>query len=96
MFTILIEDRALKDIQAIIDYYDSQQQGVGLKFKKAIDKEFLHLKKNPFFRIMYKNVRCRAVKKFPFLIHYSIDEGAAIVFIMAVISIHRNPAASWL
>ncbi len=37
-FTIVIEKRALKDIQNAIDYYDEQAAGLGKKFNSAISK----------------------------------------------------------
>ena len=96
MFHIYIENRALADIQEAIDYYDSQQVGVGAKFLKAVEKEFVALEKNPFYAIRYKNVRCKQIKKFPYLIHFTIDETEEIIFVTAVISTHRNPDTSWL
>lgn len=96
MFTIYIENRALKDIQNAVDYYDNEHVGVGAKFINAVEKEFRSLEKSPFYAIRYKNVRCKQIKKFPYLIHFTIDEKEEIVFVHAIISINRNPETSWL
>ena len=67
MFTVILEDRASQDIQNAIDYYDSKEIGLGLKFKNALDKEFIALELNPFYQIKYNAIRCKLVKKFPYL-----------------------------
>jgi hypothetical protein len=34
-FSLVIEARAIQDIQQAIDYYDSQQEGLGRRFEKV-------------------------------------------------------------
>ena len=71
-FTVLIDPRAIQDIQEAIDYYDNQQIGLGKKFENELNKYLVVLEKNPFFRIRYNHVRCLPMKKFPFMVHFSI------------------------
>ncbi len=47
-FNVVIEPRALRDIQDAINYYDEQQVGLGEKFKRAFDKHISYLYK-PIF-----------------------------------------------
>ncbi len=96
MFTVLIEQRAAYDIQESIDYYDEKQIGLGLKFKNAIDKEFIAMEQNPFYQIRYGNVRCRLVKKFPYLIHFNVNELNKCVSVFAVINTSKDPNTNWI
>jgi toxin ParE1/3/4 len=94
-FTVLIEPRALADIQQAIDYYDSRQPGLGKRFELAIDKHFLIISENPFFQIRYKGIRRLPIKKFPFLIHFVVDEKRKEVFIISVFHTSKNNT-EWL
>lgn len=82
-FKIVVEPRALADIQQAIDYYDKQQVGLGEKFILIIDKHFKSISKNPFFQIRYDKIRCLPIKNFPFMIHFFIEEKTNIVYIVA-------------
>ena len=73
-FNTIVLPSAIRDIQEIIDYYDSLQQGLSLKFDNELNDYFLTLQKNPFFQVRYANVRCLPLKKFPVMIHFTIEE----------------------
>jgi plasmid stabilization system protein ParE len=94
-FAILVEPRALADIQQAINYYDSRQAGLGKKFESAIDNHFSTISKNPFFQIRYNGIRCLPLKKFPFLIHFVVDEKRNEVFIISVFHTSKNNT-EWL
>lgn len=96
MYTVLVEDRAAEDIQDGIDYYDEQLIDLGDKFKNAVDKEFGALAKNPFYQVRYKSTRCKPIKKFPYLIHFQVNEPDKIVKVFAVINTNKNPDTSWI
>lgn len=89
-FKVLIEPRALSDIQQAIDYYDSRQQGLGKRFETAITKHFSVISRNPFFQIRYSGIRCLPVKRFPFLIHFVIDEERNEVLVISVFHTSKN------
>lgn len=93
-FSLKIEPRALSEIQQAIDYYDSQQVGLGQRFLKAIEIHFKVLANNPKFQIKYSNIRCLRVKKFPYLIHFSINDKT--VYIHAVLHTSLNPTKYWI
>jgi len=90
LYKVFIEPRVLTDIQRAIDYYDSRQPGLGKKFKATIDTHLSIISKNPFFQIRYNAIRCLPVKKFPFLIHFIIDEKRKEVFILSVFHTSKN------
>jgi hypothetical protein len=78
-YQVLIQNDALEDIQEVIEYYDSQQLGLGRKFESEINKVINLLELNPYFAIRYDNVHCFPMKKYPFMIHYTIEDSEQIV-----------------
>ncbi|UUF12145.1 MULTISPECIES: type II toxin-antitoxin system RelE/ParE family toxin [Flavobacterium] len=92
IFNIVIEPRALVDIQEAIDYYESKQNGLGEYFYQVIDEHLDTLSENPFFEIRYKDYRGLPTKKFPFIIFYFIDENVKTVYVMSVFNTSLNPS----
>jgi len=94
MYLLEIEPRALEEIQQAIDYYDEQQPGLGLKFLTALEKEFSILIDKPKFQIRYATVRCLKIKRYPFMVHFSIEN--EIVRVHAVLHTSLNPKNYWI
>ena len=94
-FDIVFEKRAEFDIQQAVDYYDTQQIGLGEKFWLSVSKHISSISKNPFFQIRYSNVRCLPVKKFPFMIHFLVDEKRKIAYIISIFHTSQSPD-KWL
>ncbi|MDV7393359.1 type II toxin-antitoxin system RelE/ParE family toxin, partial [Arthrospira platensis SPKY1] len=67
------------DVQSAIDYYDLQVVGLGRRFREHLDDAFNHLASNPYFALRYATVRCYPLRKFPYMIHYSLHEGSGIL-----------------
>ena len=88
---VLIDERALIDLQAAIDYYDYKQVGLGEKFESVANKYITQLSESPYFQIRYDEVRCLPIKNFPFMIHYSIDEKKQTIIIWAILHTSLNP-----
>ena len=91
IFEIVIEPRALLDIQDAIDYYESKQAGLGDYFYQEIDEHLELLSENPFFQIRYKDYRGLPIKKFPFIIFYFIDEKLKKVYVLSIFNTSMNP-----
>lgn len=92
-FTVLLDPRALKDIQESINYYDEQEPGLGKVFENNLDKHFKILKNNPFFQVRYDNVHCMPISKFPHMIHFTINEKRNEVVIRAIFHTSRDNKA---
>jgi plasmid stabilization system protein ParE len=91
-YKLKIEQEALQDIQEITDWYNSQVQGLGSRFQKQAKSQVNSLKTNPhIYSNRYVDVNCMLIKKFPFLVHYTINDDAFLVEIFAVIHTSRNP-----
>lgn len=91
-FRLKIDTDALNDIQETFEWYEMQLKGLGLRYKTQTKKQINSLKKNPYlFSIKYNEIRCRKIEKFPFLIHYLINEKTNTVTVFAVFHTSRNP-----
>ena len=91
-YKIKIDKDALIDIQEIIEWYNCELQGLGTRFQKQTIVQINALKKSPFIHaIRYEDIRCVVVKKFPFLIHYKLNESEKTVIVFAVFHTSRNP-----
>ena len=95
-FTIILDTRAIHDIQEAIDYYDEKQIGLGIKFENHLDTYFKSISKNPFYQNRYDQIHCLPLKKFPFMIHFSVNEQSFEIFIHAIINTSRNPKEYWI
>ncbi len=91
-FKIKIDKDALSDIQEATDWYNQKMQGLGTRFQRQVKQQINSLKNNPeSYGKRYANVRCMLIKKFPFLVHFTINESKHIVEIFAIIHTSRNP-----
>ena len=91
-FQLKIDTDALNDIQEAFEWYETQLKGLGLRYKTQAKKQINSLKKDPYlFNIKYNEIRCRKIEKFPFLIHYLINENTKTVTVFAVFHTSRNP-----
>ncbi|MGS2764458.1 type II toxin-antitoxin system RelE/ParE family toxin [Sinomicrobium sp. M5D2P9] len=90
-YSIVIEPVAIQDIQEVIDYYDEQQPGLGEKFEGTLNKHLIALKKNPFFQVRYDNTHCLPLKKYPYMIHFTVDEKHKEVTVRAIFNTSRDP-----
>lgn len=90
-FEIKIEPDALLDIQGGINWYNRQQPGLGRRFYAEIKASFKKLEIYPFYRTRYDDVRCYALQKFPYMIHYTLDEENKKIIVRAVFGTPGNP-----
>ncbi|WP_282787953.1 type II toxin-antitoxin system RelE/ParE family toxin [Flavobacterium croceum] len=90
-YKIVIEPRALLDIQDAIDYYNQKQIGLGVHFYNTLEEHIEVLKTNPLFQIRYKDYHGYPIKKFPFIIFYFVDEEIKTVYIISIFNTFLNP-----
>ncbi len=90
-FKLSIDRRAVYDIEDATEYYDRQQHGLGARFEKELIEILQILENTPHFDNRYANVRCVPLRKFPFMIHFTIDEVKAEVIIRAVFHTSLDP-----
>lgn len=91
-YKVIFSSHALNDIEDAVSYYNGQQKGFGKKFAAQVQMALKSVKNNPHFAsVRYDDVRCAMVPKFPYLVHYTIDEQTRTVIIAAVYSTHQKP-----
>lgn len=90
MYQLHIRVLAREDIQHIVDYYDRIRSHIADTFLENLYAEFDVIVENPnLFQKKYRNTRVRYLKKFPYGIHYIVQEET--IEILAVIHTKRNP-----
>ncbi|MFN2379186.1 MAG: type II toxin-antitoxin system RelE/ParE family toxin [Bacteroidales bacterium] len=95
-FKIKIVTEALADIQEITTWYNEQQASLGKRFQTTALKQINSLAKNPhIYSVRYNKIRCMIIKRFPYMVHFYIDENNSTVEVLAVISTGRHPRI-WL
>ena len=90
MYEIIILVRADLEVDDIIEYYELASNGLGTKFNDEFENYVETLKTFPFFEEKYNIVRTLPLKKFPYTIHFTVDEFEKIVSIQAVTSNHQD------
>lgn len=94
-YQIKLKPKAEKDIHSILNYYSEISESLGFKFYSELIITIDSLKLFPKFQIKYKNVRCLYINKFPYLIHYKIDEPNLEIHIIAILHMSRDPKLFW-
>lgn len=91
-YNVKIEPEALADIQEITDWYNEKQAGLGGTFQKTAIQNINSLHSDPqIYAVRYKEIRCLLIKKFPYMLHFYINNESNTVEVLAVISTSRDP-----
>jgi toxin ParE1/3/4 len=90
-FKVVLDPRAIEDIQESIDFYEDQEPGLGKRFESLLHHHLTTISKSPYFQVRYDDVHCLPLKKFPHMIHYTIDREKKIIQVMAVFHTSLNP-----
>ena len=90
-YLLLVEPAAIRDIQDVISYSDEQVTGLGKKFEEYLSQSLESIKKSPHFQLRYDEVHCLPLRKYPFMVHYTITEKEQIVIVRAVFHTSLDP-----
>lgn len=90
-YKTIILPRAKQEVEETAFYYENIRKSLGKLFYKEFKSYALTLKTFPFFEEKYNIVRTLPLKKFPYTIHFTVDENDKIVSIQAVTSNHQDP-----
>ena len=72
--------RSKDDLDIAISWYERQRKGLGLDFLDCIGAAMVTIAENPYmYRFYYSQFRGCPVKRFPFIIYYTIEKYAIIV-----------------
>ena len=91
-YTILITPTAIEDIAVAIEYYNALSADLGYRFADLVADYFNNIAELPTASaVRYKNIHCKPIKQFPFLITFTIDEAAHSVNILRVFNTYQEP-----
>ena len=75
VYSIFITPTASDDIAVAIEYYNTLSPELGYRFADLVTDYIQRIALLPTASaIQYKSVRCKPMKKFPYIITYSVDE----------------------
>jgi toxin ParE1/3/4 len=83
-FKAVILPAAQDDITDAIEFYKKINAALAKRFYKATKSTVNDLKNMPMFQIKYDQIRLRIIRKFPYTIHYTVDESTHTIYIYGV------------
>jgi toxin ParE1/3/4 len=90
-YKLIVSPRTQQEIEDAIDYYSLYSVDAPKHFKSSLLDAYETLYFNPFFRIIYRNIRALKIKRFPYSIYFIVDEKHKIVKILSCFHNKRNP-----
>lgn len=79
------------DIEAAIDWYESEQPGLGLEFLDELRAAYLRILDGPLkYVVLRSGIRRALTRRFPYGVYFSIEDD--IILIIAVLHTARDPA----
>ena len=96
-FNIIVNDSVADEIQKAVDFYKEKQKSLGSHFYNTTKKVLKSLENDALlYQVKYKNIRCVKVNKFPYLIHYKVNEKENTVYVYALVCTYKNPDENWV
>jgi len=90
-YTILVTPTATEDIAVAVEYYNAVAADLGYRFADLVAEYFNRIAELPTASaVRYKSVRCKPMKRFPFLITFTIDEAEHSVNILRVFNTYQD------
>ena len=91
-YTIDISDVAENDLDEAYIWYEIQKIDLGNLFLQSVNQAINTISNNPGgFQQVFKNIRRKVTRKFPYVIYYYIIERKSEIKIIAIIHGSRDP-----
>ena len=88
--TFIVRPEAEIDLAEAYDWYEHQRQGLGEDFFLRVEAAFESIRYDPqVCTKIYKNVRRKLVRRFPYGIFFAISQNK--ICVLAVLHAKRNP-----
>lgn len=89
-FQVKFEPEAEAEIIEAFHWYEQQSFGLGGEFLRAVKQSEAILSRNPYqYQVHYKNLRRAYLRRFPYALHYIVEEHA--VSVLACFHFRRDP-----
>ena len=90
-FTIKYNPEFFNDLAHAVDWYNDKQIGLGKRFFNEVGKQTAKLSTSALlFAVKYDDVRCMCIEKFPYLVHYRVNEQTLTVKVEALFHTSRD------
>ena len=91
-YTVFISPTAERDLEAAVDYYNEKAENLGYRFADLVDDYFDRIALVPTASaVRYRDIRCKPMTTFPYLIMYTIDESKLTVNILRIFNTWKEP-----
>jgi hypothetical protein len=91
-YKIEFSPQALSDTEDAVNFYNQQLWGLGNKFISDLESTYKAIILNPFFAsVKYDNIRCAALKRFPFSVHFTLNEKEKTALVVSVFNTWKEP-----
>ena len=91
-FAVEYNPEFFNDLVQAVDWYDDRQIGLGKRFLNKVRKQTANLSTSALlFAVKYDDIRCMRIEKFPYLVHYRVDEQTFTVKVEALFHTSRDP-----
>lgn len=89
-YSLTVRNEAEFDIKSVFEYYENRRLGLGHDFLLCIEDGLSKIERNPLlYKIIYKELRRIAIRRFPYRIFYLIQDKQIIV--TAVFHVRNDP-----
>jgi len=91
-FNVEYNPEFFDDLVQSVDWYNEQRAGLGDRFYKSVKEQTAKLSTNAlYFAVRYCDIRCMRIEKFPYMVHYQINEQTKTVRVEALFHTNRDP-----
>ncbi|CAA7196984.1 type II toxin-antitoxin system RelE/ParE family toxin [Chryseobacterium potabilaquae] len=91
-YKVVITPEAAEDLEkAFLYYVDHVSNRVAKGFANDLKSTLLDIQKTLFFQIFHQNYRIKSLKKYPYIIFYTLDEVNKLILIKAIFHTSQNP-----
>lgn len=89
-YTFLISQAAYEDIKAASEWYEKHRIGLSLDFELCVEGGYEDIRNSPTaYQIKFKNVRVKYITRFPYGIHFILEN--EVIYVIAVLHTSKNP-----
>jgi plasmid stabilization system protein ParE len=92
MYKSIILPLAKEDIREAAKWYNNKREGLGKRFTAEVREVVQLITQNPaVFGVRYDKVSAAVLNKFPYMIHFTVDQANKTVIVSAVFHTSRDP-----
>lgn len=90
-YRLVSEPRADLDIEAVFQWYENEQQGLGLEFLDELRATYTRIVEGPLKYVELRSgVRHALVRRFPYAVYFAVE--VDVIVVLTVLHASRDPA----